>query len=236
MVSKLLFMRHGERSIGEDNGETFSGLTNRGCDEMRLLNEAIAPHNVMRAFSVGNERSLGSVALALMPHITNLEITPTATRLMQQQILAIDNDLQYQTHNDSDFQSELDAAFFAHKCLRFHVDQSDSFLKYSSEPPSTYSTMASVAANQILHHPNSLVCAREFFYPSLRAKLTDLKLGEKERNHYVDYYCSEVEWNQDARTQAQAVAEKGGFYELTDEYGQLEFSASDLLKLRRYSL
>ncbi|MCZ6925760.1 MAG: hypothetical protein O7D30_11090 [Rickettsia endosymbiont of Ixodes persulcatus] len=96
--------------------------------------------------------------------------------------------------------------------------------------------MASVAANQILRHPNSLVCAREFFYPSLRAKLTDLKLGEKERNHYVDYYCSEVEWNQDVRTQAQAVAEKGGFYELTDEYGQLEFSASDLLKLGRYSL
>ena len=37
MVSELLFIQHGEHSIGEDNGETFSGLTNKGCDEMHLL-------------------------------------------------------------------------------------------------------------------------------------------------------------------------------------------------------
>lgn len=97
---------------------------------------------------------------------------------------------------------------------------------------STYSDMAANMADIITEYTNSLLCAREFFYPSFRAKMTHSKLDERSSMWYVDYYCLEVEWNPDARTQTQIVERKGLNYRLSDEYGYLEFNENDIAAIK----
>ncbi len=236
-MSNILFMRHGEHIGDGASCELYSGLTATGCDEMRFLSGVVKGHSVKRAYSVGNERSMGSSALALMPDTSNLSIKEAVYKLSREDLLRADEDLSYKEHNDPEFQLELDSAFFSGNCLRFYVERSDRYIGRNDNgtPVSTYSGLAAITADKITSYNDSLVCAREFFYPSLRAKLTDIRLGKRQLDRYVDYYCSEVEWNPDARVQVQSIERKGLYYRLNDDYGQLEFSISDILKIKRGS-
>ena len=53
-------------------------------------------------------------------------------------------------------------------------------------------------------------------------------MGEKAFNHYVDYYCFDIELNPEARKQIQVVKGDGGHFKLHDSYGELEFTYKDL--------
>ena len=225
-MSELIFMRHGNHIPDSNDNELFSGLTSSGCDEMRLIGSRLVQQE-MKAYTVNNDRSLGSVALALDPEITNGALAEEVSSLVGCGKIKVDNRLQYLEHENPVFQEGLEEAFFAGECLKFFVKESDRFLGVS-----TYSCMASNIADIITEYTDSLLCAREFFYPSFRAKMTHLKLGEKLSMHYVDYYCSEVELNPDARIQTQTVEIRGSNYRLTDEYGHLDFNDNDIIVIK----
>jgi hypothetical protein len=234
MTNKIIFMRHGEHISRNGDDGMLCGLTRGGRDEMRSVGKIIETENIVRAYSVENLRSLGSLALAIIPELEDAILENTIFELRSVGRLTIDSDLQYANTVNEEFLQSLNDAFYAGRCLRFHVDESDNYSQKSSDLLSTYSRMASIAANKILtSQQTSLVCAREFFYPSLRSKLTMMKLGEKAFNHYVDYYCSEVELNPVARRQIQVVTRMGSDYKLYDSYGELEFTDEDLLSIKK---
>lgn len=226
-MSELIFMRHGEHAPNDGNSDLFSDLTSVGCDEMRLVGRTLGKRNINKAYTVNNDRSLGSVTLVLNPMIPNDAIAEESGCLVAEGRVGIDDRFQYLKHVNHEFQESLDEAFFAGNCLRFFVKGSDRFSGVS-----TYSTMAATVADTITEYANSLLCLREFFYPSFRAKMTHLKLGEKMLMHYVDYYCSEVEWNPNARTQTQLVERSGSTYRLTDRYGHLIFNNDDIMTIK----
>lgn len=226
-MSELVFMRHGKHIPDGYDNELFSGLTRSGCDEMRSIGFRLLKHGIEKACTVNNDRSLGSVALVLDPEISNDTLAEEIDYFVRSGKIKVDTRLQYLDYDNPVFQENLEEAFLAGECLRFFVKASDRFSGVS-----TYSDMAANMADIITEYTNSLLCAREFFYPSFRAKMTHLKLGERSSMQYVDYYCSEVEWNPDARAQAQIVERKGLNYRLSDEYGYLEFNENDIVAIK----
>lgn len=225
MTNRLIFMRHGEQIPRGANGDVLCGLTLNGRNEMRKVGESIQSYDTERAYSVGNVRSLESITLAMMPQLGDEKLKHSMSELQGSGRLITDSELQYIATTNNEFLAGVDDAFIAGECLRFHVGESDTYRETSSDiAPSTYSSMAAVVADKILaYEQTSLVCAREFFYPSLRSKLTMMKLGKRALEYYVDYYCSDVEWNPEARQQIQVIARRGDYYRLQDNFGGIEF-------------
>lgn len=233
-MTKIIFMRHGKHTVDDCDPHLASGLTVAGYQEMITVGEQLRsyPGN-LSARTVGNERSLASVVLALNPDTPSSMIGSRIISEREGGRVVIDDRLQYKSHNNLSFQEAVDEAFFAGSCLRFFVRESDGFMKKGASV-STYSVMAGALAEVITDQiEDALLCAREFFYPSLRSKLTSLRLGTNALAGYVDYYCAEVERAASARMQTQWIESEGGAYRLIDDYGELEFDHNDLMAIRQ---
>jgi len=234
-MSNIDFIRHGDHKA-VDGESLYCGLNECGCNEARLLqNRLNLTGNKIIAYSVDNLRSIGAITLALNPEIDNAEVEGVAKTLVANGIICTDNRLDYARQERSDYREDLDIAFFTSKALRFFVNRSD---RFQTDGFSTYSTMASEVARRIVNSrdgDDTIVLAREFFYPSFRAKLIEAKDGVGKRDYYADWYGEHVEWNPDARKQVNKVIgcpNRRGFI-LRDEYGEIEFSSRDLSKIMK---
>lgn len=232
MHTSTVFIRHGEYVDRGGVDTLLSGLTLLGREEMRELGRSIAGLHISNAYSVDNTRSLGSSALAIMPATEDQLLEEVTGKLLATGQLSVDPELQYTNTDYQEFMEALGNAYQEGRCLRFTVDESDEYSLRTKDNISSYSSMSSVAASRITSLSwSSIVCTREFFYPSLRSKLTLIKLGKRSLDHFVDYYCSEIELNPEASKLAQIVTNSGSSYRLSDIYGELEFNDDDLQKI-----
>lgn len=232
-MNSINFIRHGDHK--RINKELlFCGLTTRGCDEARKLHTELGLDTAKTvAYSVNNLRSIGTVALALYPELSNDRVENAAQTLIQNGTLRIDNGLDYVREEREEYYTKLEAAFFASNALSFFVHESDDF---SNNRLSTYSTMASEIAKRIMTKytsDNIVVLAREFFYPSFRAKLIEIRDGRRRRDYYASWYGDNMEWNPESRRKVNGVihAESKKSFVLCDSYGIVEFSNEDLSKI-----
>lgn len=232
-MNSINFIRHGDhKRIGKEL--LFCGLTKRGCDEARELHTGLSLDAAKTiAYSVNNLRSIGTIALALCPELSNDRVETAAQALIQNCTLRVDDGLDYMREEREEYYTKLEAAFFASDALSFFVHKSDDF---SNNRLSTYSTMASEVAKRIITKctsGNTVILAREFFYPSFRAKLIEIKDGRERRDHYASWYGDNMEWNPETRRKVSGVIhlESENGFVLCDSYGMVEFSNEDLRKI-----
>lgn len=236
--AEYAFIRHGEHPTKSNQGVEYTGgLTQLGIEEARQIgrNLNFIATSPARALTIANRRSITTGALALTSNLDYAEVEPVTKKYMESGRIAIDSRLDYKRapHN---FVEELNDAFLASRGLEFLVLSSREDRWRDSAPISTYDDMAHVVARRLsliteTYEPQ-IVCAREFFYPSLRAKLIEQENGTAARDDYVEWYGEEMEWNSDARTQIQTVqiAEASGQNKLLikDAYGTSEYPISIL--------
>lgn len=232
-MNEFYFMRHGHHIPTQDE-PTFAGLTSRGCDEARSLAGHFSGLKNVAAYSVDNEYSMASVALALLPETSNESADTIVDSLRKSNVLHPDEDLSYYRlgYADQEFSQAMNQAFRDGTLLRFFVEESDDYLQQNPNL-STYSTMTAVIKKKLsrTRRQAEIYCAKEFFVPVFRARMIERKLGATAVTHYVDYYCSELEWNPKARQMVTRIRHDNDEFILEDSYGVLEFSKRDLLNI-----
>lgn len=236
--AEYAFIRHGEHPTKSNQGiECIGGLTQRGIDEACQIGRSLnfISTNPARALTVTNRRSVTTAALALTPSLGYAEVGSVVDMYIGSGRIAVDGYLDYK-RAPADFVEELNDAFFSSRGLEFLILSSRESKWCDNPSISTYDDMARTMARRLnlIHeaYEPQIICAREFFYPSLRAKLIERQLGSIARDDYVEWYGEEVEWSSDARTQIQIVqiAEAGGENRvlIKDRYGTSEYSMSIL--------
>lgn len=239
--AKYIFIRHGEHPTRSNEGVQYlGGLTERGVDEARQIGERLNfdPTCPIRGFTVENERSITTVALALRPNIDNEAVERLARQYVKSGRIALDSRIDYKRAPD-DFIKSLNDAFLAREGLKFLVRSTRDDKWSDGRSISTYGDMARTLARRISvaseGHESQLICAREFFYPSLRARLIEQEHGITARDDYVEWYGEKVEWKNEARTQIQTVQvselNNNGSLLIEDAYGTSEYPTAILRKL-----
>ena len=230
-MRNINFIRHGDHNP-IDGEVLYGGLSNLGRQEARSIAYKLDLRNdKATVYTVDNARSMGTVAIALDPKIKDSAIDKTVKSLLSNHTITVDGQLNYNSQEADEYITDLNEAFFAARALRFFAEKSD---EYHDDKHSTYSSMATTIAKYVESSVdpsrNVLILAREFFYPSFRAKLIELKHGIKKRDYYADWYGDNIEWNPEARTDVSRVSLNlsSHRYVLSDKYGEEEFNSDNL--------
>lgn len=125
--------------------------------------------------------------------------------------------------SNKQFKIDMMTAFNSSQAMGFIVNESDKYL--SNDNLSTYKTMSRLMARKILSTTsNSIYCSKELMSPSLRAKITLMRYGQKAVKDYVNWYMKNEEWNPEARTHITKIQTDGEKYLLKDSYGEIDFN------------
>lgn len=215
-MNRLTYIRHGEH----EEGTLFSGLSTIGCDEVRSLRIDRTEDRI--GIAPDKPRLLGSVALALCAETENHRLEDAVVRLLAANKIRVNNDLDYKDPaTNEQFMRRMFESYEAGKNLRFFIDESD---EYEGDI-STYSRMAGAIAESIVSGDveNQVICAREFFVPSFRSRISQLVGGNRLLNDYIEWYESTQELNPEARREVAAVTRCGEDCYLQDSFGEVGF-------------
>lgn len=217
IVNTITFIRHGEHQ----EGELFNGLSSIGCAEMRVLE--IDRSKELLGVAPNMPRFIGSTALALDPSIEDAKLEYVSEQMILEGRIRINDQLDYKDPSlNEDFMNAMFEAYEEGRNLRFFVEESEKYMGDISK----YSSMARAIGLSILANfsENQLICAREFFVPSFRAKISDIASGVDVMNDYVEWYESCRELNPNARKDLVVILHDDDEYYLKDDFGEIYFN------------
>lgn len=202
--------------------------------EQYLQHIVTLPHQEkIQAWSADTFRSLATTALALVPSAKDEDLVHTVQSLIDTDTLHIDPRLRYAkfSENDTEIREAYQTAYEKGRTMDFYIRDSNTFLR-RNPMLSTHSTLAAEVARRTLFTPEGdaphLHCAREFFWPNFRAAVLESQNKTKERDQYIEWYCSEKELNPQARTDVARIVRDSDTMILEDDYGALACTERDL--------
>ena len=226
---ELFFIRHGEH--GGEN----SMLTNRGKKEVREVREQIGLNDTCIVFHPPGSRFSETAEIIL----GEMDSPFKKREVRQLSYLRIDQTTPYY--------KGLIESIKAHRCLEYHVLNSDRYIRESGENISSYTTMAALVSKLLLKYVfiqhNSVseqvssmqrvFCSREFIWASFRAKIIEQKYGEEALCKYVEWYSQTQEGKGETRKSLANISTE--IYQgeevsihISDPYGEDEVWICDL--------
>lgn len=226
---ELFFIRHGEH--GGEN----SFLTDVGKEEVRGMKEQIRPNDTSIVFHPPGSRFSETAEIIL----GEMDSPFKRREVRQLSYMRIDQTTPYY--------KGLIESIRAHRCLEYHVLNSDRYIKESGEDISSYTTMAALVSRLLLKYISiqqdctseqvstiqRVFCAREFIWSSFRAKVLEQKYGDEAMFKYVEWYSQTQEGQGEARKSIAHISTKlyqgeDIIIQISDIYGDDEIMVSDL--------
>ncbi|MCA9330266.1 hypothetical protein KDA11_06460, partial [Candidatus Saccharibacteria bacterium] len=180
-------------------------------------------------------RAVGTLAIVTAtedaPEAIDLDTLRTDPRLSFNDIY------DYIPPGEEEFGTRLFESYMANKNFRFLATESDKYYR-ANNPISSLRYMASTVAENVLNEASdeaeTLVCAREFILPSLRAALIRLNESDQSMMNYIEWYEATQEAKDAARLHISTVtplAEEG--FLITDAYSSTMHERAELVAISK---